>query len=191
MSDDEEKEWNDKIKSALLRRDDNAKDVLSHLQNDLTDAVVTVNGKKFSLSSFGISSVVYTEHGKLHIDGDSDDELTSGNEDKLKKALTEDPDTTAKALSQLFSKLYGSTKKGERTGLSAIAYESNDYKSAQKFYNDKQYTKLAADYKTELRKMQEKVSAVEERYYDQFTQMEKALSTIKSQTSSLSGLIGS
>jgi flagellar hook-associated protein 2 len=191
MSDDEEKEWNDKIKSALLRRDDNAKDVLSHLQNDLTGAVVTVNGKKFSLSSFGISSVVYTEHGKLHIDGDSDDELTSGNEDKLKKALTEDPDTTAKALSQLFSKLYGSTKKGERTGLSAIAYESNDYKSAQKFYNDKQYTKLAADYKTELRKMQEKVSAVEERYYDQFTQMEKALSTINSQTSSLSGLIGS
>lgn len=191
MSDDEEKDWNDKIKGALLRRDDSAKNVLSHLQNDLSGAVVTVNGKKFSLSSFGISSVVYTEHGKLHLDGDSDDELTSGNEDKLKKALADDPDTAAQALSQLFAKLYGSTKKGERSGLSAIAYESNDYKSTQKFYNDKELTKLASDYKTELSDMQTKVAAVEDRYYNQFTQMEKALSTLNSQTSTLSGLFGS
>lgn len=191
MSDDEEKQWNDKIKGALLRRDDSAKKVLNHLQNDLTSAVVVVNGTKYSLSSFGISSVTYTEHGKLHLDGDSDDNLTSGNEDKLKKALEEDPDAASEALSQLFGKLYGSTKKGSLSGLSEIAMTSNDYKSSQKFYNDKQLTTEAADYKTELSEMQDKVADIEERYYDQFTRMEKALSTLNSQSSSISGMIGS
>lgn len=58
MTDSEVEEWEKKVKSALLRRDDS----LGNLLNSMTSAMYkgyTVNGKSYSLSSFGISTLGY------------------------------------------------------------------------------------------------------------------------------------
>ena len=45
-------------------------------------------------------------------------------------------------------------------------------------------------YKKELSTMEDKLSAMEDRYYKQFTAMEKALSQLNSQSSSIASLFG-
>lgn len=69
------------------------------------------HGKNYSLSSFGISTLGYmnsaeNEQNAYHIDGDEDDENTSGNKDKLMAALSSDPDTVIDFMKQLSTNLY-------------------------------------------------------------------------------------
>ena len=144
---------------------------------------VEVDGKKYNLSTFGIqTSKDYTEKGLLHIYGDEDDETYSGEEDKLKKALQEDPDGTSKALAGIFQNLY--------TALNDKTKPIEGLKSAMKFYNDKQLTTEKTKYEKEISDWTDKLADLEDRYYDQFSAMEVALSKLQSQSSSLSGFFG-
>ena len=76
MSDSEIEEWEKKIKDSLLRRDD----TLGSLLNGMTSAMLksyNINGKNYSLSSFGIHTLgvlnsADNEQNAFHIDGDSD-----------------------------------------------------------------------------------------------------------------------
>ena len=74
MTDDQIKEWENKIKTSLLRRDSTLNSLSSTMKNDMLKSY-TINGKAYSLSSFGISTAGYfssgeNEKGVLHIDGD-------------------------------------------------------------------------------------------------------------------------
>ena len=93
FSEDEIKNWEDKIKSSLLRRDNTLGSLLSGMRTALASSYTDEEtGKTFSLSSFGIVTGNYTENGKLHIYGDEDDATYATYGDRLKKALEEDPD---------------------------------------------------------------------------------------------------
>jgi flagellar hook-associated protein 2 len=139
---------------------------------------VEVDGKKYSLSSFGITtSNDYTERGLLHLWGDADDEYGSTQEDKLKKALEEDPTTVGKVLSGVFKNMYDS--------LTEKTKAVEGLKSAMKFYNDKQITSQLAGYTEDISDWEKKLSSMEERYYDQFTAMEVALSKLQNQSNSI------
>lgn len=72
---------------------------------------ITINGKSYSLSSFGIKTLGVlnaseNEENAFHIDGDSEDSLVSGHADKLMAALSEDPDTVMTFFKELTSKVY-------------------------------------------------------------------------------------
>ncbi len=75
MSDSEIEKWETKIKDAILRKDS----TLGTIQNAMTSAMMqsyTVNGKSYSLASFGISTLGYLNASKnenyaYHINGDS------------------------------------------------------------------------------------------------------------------------
>jgi flagellar hook-associated protein 2 len=58
-------------------------------------------------------------------------------------------------------------------------------KSAMKFYNDKQITSQLAGYTEDISDWEKKLSSMEERYYDQFTAMEVALSKLQNQSNSI------
>lgn len=182
MSDSEVEKWENKIKGALLRNDSTLGNLLSGMKNALSGSV-TVDGKRFSLSSFGIStSTDYTEKGLLHIYGDSTDATYAEKGDKLKSALINDPENTVKALTGIFDKLYSEmTKKMSATTMS----------SALTFYNDKQLTQLERQYKKEYSTMETKLDDMEDKYYKQFTSMETAMAKLNQQQSALAGLLGS
>jgi flagellar hook-associated protein 2 len=142
---------------------------------------VDYEGRSYSLASFGINTSVYTERGILHIDGDSEDSATSGNKDKLMKALEENPEAVMNTLSTLTGSLYSEmTDKMKATTLS----------SALTFYNDKEITKNIKTYKTDLSKLEDRLKVMEDRYYDQFGAMETAMAKLNSQTNSLASLMG-
>lgn len=181
MTDDEVTKWEDKIKNSLLRRDSSLEGVIGSMRSKLSNCV-TYNEKKYSLASFGITSPDYAENGLLHIDGDSDDSLTSVKEDKLKKALSEDPDAVMKTFNELADNLYDDmTNRMKSTSL----------RSSLTFYNDKEMKKTLTQYKSDLSDMQNHLEDLETRYYKQFTALETAMAKLNSQSSSLTSMLGS
>lgn len=184
MSDDDIKNWENKIQDSLLRRDD----TLGNLMNTMRSALqgsVTVDGKQYSLSSLGITtSDDWTERGLLHIIGDTEDTYLPGpgSTNKLQKALEADPELVGKIVTGITNNLYTTMQK---------KMSSSTLSSALKFYNDKQMSKQVDEYKDEIKAWEEKLQDMEDRYYKQFTAMEKALAKLNSQSSALSGLMGS
>ena len=109
MSDSEIEKWETKIKDSLLRRDSTLSTVMSAMTTAMSGGA-TVNGKTYFLSNFGISTLGYmnaaeNEQNAYHIDGDEDDENTSGNTDKLMTALNSDPDTVMDFMKQMATNL--------------------------------------------------------------------------------------
>lgn len=185
MTDDEVEKWEAKIKDSLLRKDDTLSSIINTMKNDMASSI-TINGKSYALSSFGIATQGYfasgeNEKGVYHIDGDSDDSVTSGNDDKLRAAIAGDPETVVSFFSQLFSKVY--TDLGNKMATSSVS-------SAYTVYNDKQMNKQYSEYTTKISAAESKITTWEDYYYSKFSAMESALSKLNSQTSSMSGLFG-
>lgn len=180
MSDNEIELWEKKIKDSMFRRDNTVNGITSVLRS-IISTPVEVGNKTYNLSSFGISSALYTEKGKLHIDGDKEDSLTAEKTDKLMAALSEDPETVAKVMSEISMKLY--------SGLQD-KMKSSTLSSALTVYNDKEMAKTKEAYEKEVIRQEERLLAMEERYYAQFTAMEKALAQLNNQSSYLTTLLG-
>ena len=187
MSEDEVKEWETKIKDSLLRRDSSLNDVISGMKQTLLAGVKMSDGNTMFLSDFGINTASYSlakdnERGAYHIDGDEDDDLTSTNEDKLRKAIATDADQVAEFFSSLAKNLY--SKMDELMG------RVKDYSSAFTVYNDIYLKKQYDEYTTKISEQETKVNKWEDYYYSKFTAMEKAMSGINSKQSAISGLFG-
>lgn len=185
MSDSEVEKWETKIKDAILRNDS----TIGGVMNSMTTAMMssyTVNGKSYSLASFGIHTLGYLNAAKneqyaYHIDGDEDDSNTSGNTDKLLDMITNNPEDVEEFMKQLTSGLYSALD---------TKMKSTTMSSAYTIYNDKQMTKDYNSYTTQIKNWETKIEDLENRYYKQFSNMEKQLAKMQSSTSSLSSLFG-
>lgn len=182
MSESEVEKWESKIKDSLLRRDTTLSGIVSSFRNNMMGVATASNGKRYALSSLGIStSGDYAEGGLLHIRGDEDDSEYADEENVLKKMLDEDPDTVMQVLTKLSDNLYQDLQK---------KMSSNKLSAAFTFYNDKEMSSQLSDYKKDISKWQDKLNEIEDRYYKQFTAMEKALANMQSQQNSLANLLG-
>lgn len=182
MKDSEVEKWEDKIKDSLLRRDSTLNSIISSFRNKMMGTFTASNGRTYSLSSIGIStSGDYAEGGLLHIRGDEDDAEYADEKNVLKQLLEEDPDAVTDVFTHLTENLYTDLqKKMSRTPLS----------SALTFYNDKEMNSQLSDYKTRIAKLESKFNDMEDRYYKQFTAMEKAMANMQSQQNSLASYLG-
>jgi flagellar hook-associated protein 2 len=180
MSEDDIEKWENKIKDSLLRRDGMAGSVINSMRA-ITAVKINYEGKNYSLASFGIKSVDYTEKGLLHVDGDKDDALANSEEDKLMKALSENPEAVMEVFNEFASKLYSTM---------TDQMKSTPISSALTFYNDKEIKDTIEDYQESLKYQEKRLTKLESRYYKQFTAMEKMMSQLNSQSSSLSSLLG-
>lgn len=181
MSEKEIEKWEQKIKDSLLRRDDTISGITSTMRNSLL-GTVEYNGKKYSLSSFGIvTSSDYTEKGKLHIKGDADDSTYSSDTNKLKAALEENPDAVMSVLSDIMGNLYSNMQdKMKKTSMS----------SALTFYNDTYMKNQLNDLNKQIKKDETRLTEMEDKYYKQFSAMEVAMQKMQQQSSYLSSLMG-
>lgn len=185
MSDKEVEKWETKIKDSILRNDSTVGGVM----NAMTAAMMksyTINGKSYSLNSFGIHTQGYLNAAKneqyaYHIDGDEDDTITSGNTDKLMDMINNNPEDLEEFMKQLTSGLYSALDS---------KMKSTTMSSAYTIYNDKQMTKEYNNYTTEIKEWETKISDLEDRYYKQFSTMETQLAKMQSTTSSLTSMLG-
>lgn len=201
MTDEEIEDWNKKIDEGLLAKDATIFKVMSEMKKIMLSAY-DLGEKRYELtavslddyrlvktslaSSFGIHTLSYFEaeendRGMWHIDGDEDDEFTSGEDDELNKAIKNNPDLVRSFFKNLANDMY--SKIG---GL----MKSTDFSSAYTLYEDKKMKTDINNYKTKLKDEQKKLESMQDKYYDQFANMEKAMTNLNSQQSALSGMIG-
>ena len=168
--------YEDKIKNSLLRRDSTVDMIISTMTRSMS-ATYEINGQKISLGNYGIQTLGIlnasdNEQYAYHINGDADDSAVSGKEDKLMKALTDDPDTVMAFMQKLASGIYDEL--GDKM-------KSTTLTSAYTIYNDKEMDKEYKNYNNLIKEWQDKVEDMEDRYYKKFAKMESALSSLNSQ----------
>lgn len=186
MSDEEVERWEGVIKGSLLRRDETISSLLTGMRSILNKQVTVSEAdgttKKYSLVSFGINTSTYTEKGKLHIYGDSEDADFADFDDALMKAINSNPEAVEETLSTIGKEMYGMLQKSMS--------KDRELSSALTFYNDKQIDKEINEYKDRVSSLQEKMLAEEDKYYKQFSQMEAAMAKLQAQQTYVSQLFG-
>lgn len=181
LADGTVEKWETTIKDSLLRRDSGLGSLINSFRS-IASKGVEVDGKTYTLSSFGINTSDYTERGLLHIYGDEDDPTYSSNDDKLLKAIEEDPELVMKVFSEIGKELH-STMSDKMSSVPNV-------KSAMTFYNDKLMSKELSRYEKEISVLDRKLYEMEERYYNQFSRLETALSQMQSQSDYLYSMMG-
>jgi flagellar hook-associated protein 2 len=186
LSETEVEEWEEKIKASLLRRDDNLSTINSALQ-EIMSSGIEINGKTMYLHDFGIENLGYfnaadNEKHAYHIDGDPDNEYTSGNADKLKTMISNDPDTVISFFTKLSQNLYGK--------MSELSASRDGYRSFGNFYDDKKMKSDYTDYTSKIAELEEKLADYEDTWYSKFSKMETALAKMQSNSSAVTSLLG-
>lgn len=184
MTDNEIELWEKKIKDSLLSGDSTLRGIRTDIRMQLTtsSAIDTTDLKYKYLSDLGIVTGDYTEKGKLHVHGDEDDELYALKTNKLREAIESNPDDVMEFLTTLGDKMYETM---------ADKMSSNNVSSALTFYNNKSMDEKIKNYDKDILKLEERLAAVEDRYYKQFTAMEKAIQSSNSTGDWLAQQLGS
>lgn len=171
LKDDEIKKWEDKAKEGLLKSDATLNKVLSDMRSTLSNYG---SGSEDMLAKIGITtSKTWTDNGKLELD-----------EDKLTKALEEDPN--------IVSRIFVGDKENNREGIVASLRTTaqNAVKDIEKTAGkassaEDSYTlgKNLKDVNTKIDDWKDRLKGIEERYWKQFAAMEAAIQKANSQSS--------
>ena len=186
MSENEVKEWEDKIKDSMLRRDITLQLTLSELTGIMMQRikVQTKEGEKeLHLSQFGINTmdsrlVKKNEWHAYHIDGDEEEDIVKTNENLLKKMIASDPDATAEFFRNLSINL--------ADGLYKLM-GSTDYSSSYTLYEDKLMASQYSSYSSKIYEATKLLNAKQDNYYKKFARMEKAMAQLNSTQNQLAG----
>jgi len=195
MSEKEIELWEQKAKSGLLRGDSILQNIVYSMRRALSDAVAGVG---ISLSSIGITTGSYSERGKLHID-----------EAKLKEALRNNPEQVMqlfiKKSSIDYSPNLDSTSRTQRYNESGLMYRIYDVlmdniRTTRDQYGRKgvllekagvvgDITEFQNMMDAELKRLDKRIDAVveamirqENKYWAQFTALEKAIQKMNAQS---------
>lgn len=198
MSESDIKLWEEKINNSLFYRDEQLSDFVRISRNILGGIhKESYDGKRDrttktreygeelgykSLASLGIVTGPWEEKGKLHIQGDEDDELYAGSTNKLKEAIEKNPDAVSALLTTIGAKLYEEHNDKLTT--------SNDIKSSMKFYNDKLMNDKIKSYDKTIETLEDRMYKMENMYYAKFAAMEKMLNAMNNQSMWLSQQLG-
>lgn len=186
MTDEDIKNWEDKIKGSLLRRDSTISTLLTSMRTTLNKSVEVTNSDGttswYALSSFGIVTSDYTEKGQLHIQGNADDSDFASLDDKLKAAISDNPEALMKTLTTLGDEIY----KNFQSSMKRVV----GVRSSLTFYNDLEMDDDIKSYKEDVTSLQKKLQDEQDKYYKQFSSMETALTKLQSQQTYISQLFG-
>ncbi|MCM3004559.1 flagellar filament capping protein FliD [Priestia koreensis] len=176
LSDKQQEQWEEKAKSGMLRGDTILSGVLNQLRSDLYSSI-SINGTNSAykqLSSIGITTTSnYLEGGKLVID-----------ETKLKKAIEENPESVEKLFTNtgttandkgLMNRLYDSL---------GVAMTKIKERAGNSLSTNKQFTmgRTLDTLNSSIDSFKDRLTQVENRYYSQFTAMEKAIQRANQQS---------
>ncbi|MCR4636263.1 MAG: flagellar filament capping protein FliD [Butyrivibrio sp.] len=190
MSDKEVEEWEKKIKDGLLSGDETIGNLRTGLRGitNLGFDITLKDGatSKLFLADFGIGTGSYfstddNERDVLHIDGDTDDSVTSGNTDKLSAMIMTDADAVKDFFTEFAKSMYSK--------LSDLM-KGTQYSSSFTVYEDKLMASQYSSYNTKISDAQKALEAMQDKLYKKFSAMETALAKTNSNSSSLSGFFG-
>ncbi len=180
MSDREIELWEEKAHSGMLRGDQMLTGILTNLRMAWSAPVEGGEGSATLLSQVGIATRSWHERGILHVD-----------ENKLKQALAEDPDGVMRLFTQTPSEEGATSQMGVarrldlalRSGMERVTRTAGNpvHRFDQSFLGNE-----IRRFEERLDAMEERMQRVEQRYWRQFTTMERMLSDMYAQSDWLS-----
>ncbi|SNS48331.1 Flagellar capping protein FliD [Anaerovirgula multivorans] len=207
MSEKDIELWEEKAKSGLLRNDPALTRMLQDMRSSLYEKVENVSGSFNHITQIGITTGAYQDGGKLVID-----------EEKLRKAISEDPDGVVDLLfkspasgledkekmqdSGLVQRIYD----GMINGMKEVIRQSGPGDDASLLRNvrsnilldfvsdQSSISLLDRDLKSlnsRIVREQDMLTRKENRYWQQYTALEKALSQMQNQGSWMTSQLGS
>ncbi|PEC42867.1 flagellar hook protein FliD [Priestia megaterium] len=180
LTDKQAEQWDAKAKSGLLKGDSILSSGLNQMRSNWYASVSGVSGGFSQLTDIGIStSANYSDRGKLVIEGDGT---------KLKEAIEKDP----QSVMDLFM------KSGSTTSEKGIVRRLRDtitqtvskveQRAGRSTWTSEQFL-LGRNLKSvnsQITSFESRLTQVEDRYYRQFTAMEKAIQNANAQSAQLS-----
>jgi flagellar hook-associated protein 2 len=180
LTDKQAEQWDDKAKSGLLKGDSILSSGLNQMRSNWYASVSGISGAFSQLTDIGIStSANYSDRGKLVIEGDGT---------KLKEAIEKDP----QSVMDLF------TKNGSTTSEKGIVRRLRDtitqtvskveQRAGRSTWTNEQFL-LGRNLKSvdsQITSFESRLTQIEDRYYRQFTAMEKAIQNANAQSAQLS-----
>ncbi|CAH0231878.1 flagellar filament capping protein FliD [Priestia megaterium] len=180
LTDKQAEQWDVKAKSGLLKGDSILSSGLNQMRSNWYASVSGVSGGFSQLTDIGIStSANYSDRGKLVIEGDGT---------KLKEAIEKDP----QSVMDLFM------KSGSTTSEKGIVRRLRDtitqtvskveQRAGRSTWTSEQFL-LGRNLKSvnsQITSFESRLTQVEDRYYRQFTAMEKAIQNANAQSAQLS-----
>lgn len=179
MSETQVTQWEKKSKAGLFRGDSMLQGVMSKMRTTMSGGISGASSDLNMLSEIGISTGkgfgAYAENGKLHID-----------EAKLKSAIESNPEAVMNIFAQsgeggsegIAKRLYDQAN-------AAIAQITKKAGSATGLLSQSMLDKQMKTLDNQISAFNEKLSATEERYWKQFSAMEKMMASANSQSSYL------
>ncbi|MFC5467069.1 flagellar filament capping protein FliD [Lederbergia graminis] len=180
LSDKQQEKWEEMAKSGLLKGDPLLSGVLTNMRLDMS-SVVETNGLFSQLASIGISTTSnYLDGGKLQI-----------NEAKLKEAIEQDPDSV--------ESLFRSDGSTSDLGIIHKLYNTVDAslnrlreKAGRATSTNQQFSigRELLNVDKSIDRFEDKMKITEDRYWRQFTAMEKAIQRANQQSMFLMNQFG-
>jgi len=174
MSEDEIEKWEKTAKSGVIRRDQTVATGLQNLRSIIYSNAGTTGKKYDTLSEIGITTTkTYNDGGLLELD-----------KDKLREALLADEEAVFK--------VFSNDTEGEPKGViqqmrtSLENFQSNiEVKAGKESAANNTFTigRNMNNVDSRIKTWEDKLKMIEERYWSQFTAMEKAISKANEQSS--------
>lgn len=183
MSESEIKLWDEKAKEGMLYQDSDLSSLLYSWKESLSGFV---EGNGLHLSNIGISAASGDYTGKLVFDEDKFRNAYAKDADKIAQLFTNNPkNATAsqKGLAQRLKEVV--TRNVGVIGEKGILVEKAGTKGTSSEKNNFLYERIK-EYDELISKLKTKLKAEQEKYYAQFSALEKALANMNSQSSWLS-----
>lgn len=186
LSDDQEEKWEEKARSGMLKNDSLLSGYYSKIRASMSVKVegidsITVDGKTVThntLSSIGIVvSFDYTDGGKLYLKNDGAD-LRKAIEDDLEGVMNLFTQNTGVAGEMgIAQRLYDEVNNSLDAIIDKAGTESEFY-----LFDNSYLGKQLRNYDQMIADWEERLEKIEDRYWSQFTAMEKAISQLNTQS---------
>lgn len=178
LTDKEAEKYDEKAKQGLLYNDSILRETLTSLRGSMYTPVNSIpDGQMKLLSDLGIKSPQMSKDGKLEIDEKKLREAIANNPDEVTKLFTAEDGIATRAYDQVnkvvdkLNKKAGRPETSANLDISTIGESITDLNKQMKTWNAKLIT-------------------IENRYWKQFTAMEKAISKMNEQSSSIVSMLG-
>ncbi len=180
MSDNSIQAWEAKAKSGLLHNDSDLSQAYNNMRLDISTPVNTGNSKYTTLSSIGIQTGSYTEHGKLYLTDES----------KLRAAIENDPQAVASLFTATPSVSSDRSNMGIAQRLNTDLQTSLDYlnQKAGSAFNYTDNSLIGKDVRSVSQQIDaenQHLTDLQDRYYKQFTALETAMNQYNNQSTYL------
>ncbi len=186
MSEDEIEKWEKAAKQGILYNDSTVSGIMSNIRMVLYNSVDSSDGKKFGLYNMGIKTMAYKEdaHGKLEIDEEAFDKAFTEHADDIMNLFTDPDKGIMKQVNNVIDNATRSTGKVKGSLVRKAGLETGTSAKDNEIYRQmEQITKR-------IETLQDRYETKEDYWWKVFTNLEKMMSNMNSQSSYLANYFG-